>query len=99
MRRRPSSGCTTKTGATFWTGFGQSETSGFVCLQRVKDRPGAAGRPVAAAQVKLVDDYDREVPVGTPGEIVVRGPLVFQGYFGPARGHGPHVPQRLAPHG
>src|SRR2546425_6978578 len=32
--------------------------------------------------VKVVDDYDREVPVGTPGEIVVRGPLVFQGYFG-----------------
>src|SRR4029453_5114719 len=71
----------TQTGAAFWTGFGQSETSGFVCLQRVKDRPGAAGRPVAAAQVKLVDDYDREVPVGTPGEILVRGPLVFQGYF------------------
>jgi len=69
------------TGAAFWTGFGQSETSGFVCLQRVKDKPGAAGRPVAAAQVKLVDDYDRDVPVGTPGEIVVRGPLVFQGYF------------------
>jgi long-chain acyl-CoA synthetase len=69
------------TGAAFWTGFGQSETSGFVCLQRVKDKPGAAGRPVPAAQVKLVDDYDRDVPVGTPGEIVVRGPLVFQGYF------------------
>jgi len=70
-----------QTAASFWTGFGQSETSGFVCLQRVKDKPGAAGRPVAAAQVKLVDDYDRDVPVGTPGEIVVRGPLVFQGYF------------------
>ena len=69
------------TGAKFWTGFGQSETSGFVSLQRVLDRPGAAGRPVPAAQVSLVDDYDREVPVGTPGEIVVRGPLVFQGYF------------------
>lgn len=70
------------TAATFWTGFGQSETTGFVSLQRVRDRPGAAGRPVAIARVRLVDDDDREVPVGTPGEIVVRGPLVFQGYFG-----------------
>jgi long-chain acyl-CoA synthetase len=71
-----------QTGATFWTGFGQSETTGFVSLQRVRDRPGAAGRPVGTALVRLVDDYDREVPVGTPGEIVVRGPLVFEGYFG-----------------
>ena len=70
-----------KTQARFWTGFGQSETSGFVTIQRVVDKPGASGRPVPAAQVRLVDDYDREVPVGTPGEIVVRGPLVFQGYF------------------
>jgi acyl-CoA synthetase (AMP-forming)/AMP-acid ligase II len=69
------------TGAKFWTGFGQSETSGFVTLQRVLDRPGAAGRPVAAATVRVVDDDDREVPAGTPGEIVVRGPLVFQGYY------------------
>ncbi|HEX9747279.1 MAG TPA: AMP-binding protein [Methylomirabilota bacterium] len=71
-----------KTRAQFWTGFGQSETSGFVTIQRVAERPGASGRPVPCCQVRLVDDYDREVPVGTPGEIVVRGPLVFQGYFG-----------------
>jgi acyl-CoA synthetase (AMP-forming)/AMP-acid ligase II len=70
-----------KTRAQFWTGFGQSETSGFVTIQRVAERPGASGRPVPCSQVRLVDDYDREVPVGTPGEIVVRGPLVFQGYF------------------
>ena len=71
-----------KTRAQFWTGFGQSETSGFVTIQRVDERPGASGRPVPSARVRLVDDYDREVPEGTPGEIVVRGPLVFQGYFG-----------------
>ena len=70
-----------ETGAQFWTGFGQSETSGFVSVQRVADRPGAAGRPVPLCQLAVVDDYDRPVAVGTPGEIVVRGPLVFQGYF------------------
>jgi acyl-CoA synthetase (AMP-forming)/AMP-acid ligase II len=70
-----------RTEAQFWTGFGQSETSGFVSLQRVSERPGAAGKPAPLCQIKLVDDYDREVPVGTPGEIAVRGPLVFQGYF------------------
>jgi acyl-CoA synthetase (AMP-forming)/AMP-acid ligase II len=70
-----------ETKAEFWTGFGQSETTGFVSIQRVLDRPGAAGKPAPVCRVKLVDDYDREVPVGTPGEIVVRGPLVFKGYF------------------
>ena len=70
-----------ETGAQFWTGFGQSETSGFVSIQRVSERPGAAGRPVAMCQLAIVDDYDRPVAGGTPGEIVVRGPLVFQGYF------------------
>jgi len=70
-----------KTGAQFWTGFGQSETSGFVTLQRMSERPGASGKPVPLSQVAIVDDDDRPVAVGTPGEIVVRGPLVFQGYF------------------
>jgi acyl-CoA synthetase (AMP-forming)/AMP-acid ligase II len=70
-----------ETKAHFWTGFGQSETTGFVTIQRVIDKPGAAGKPAPVCQVKLVDDYDREVPAGTPGEIVVRGPLVFKGYF------------------
>jgi acyl-CoA synthetase (AMP-forming)/AMP-acid ligase II len=70
-----------KTTAQFWTGFGQSETSGFVAIQRTAEKPGASGRPVPAAQIRLVDDYDREVAVDSPGEIVVRGPLVFAGYF------------------
>jgi acyl-CoA synthetase (AMP-forming)/AMP-acid ligase II len=71
-----------KTGAQFWTGFGQSETSGFVTIQRMSERPGASGKPVPLSQVAVVDDDDRPLAVGTPGEIVVRGPLVFHGYFG-----------------
>lgn len=69
------------TKAQFWSGFGQTETSGFVTIQRVAEKPGAAGRPGPLCKVKLVDDYDRDVPVGTPGEILVRGPMVFKGYF------------------
>ena len=50
--------------AEFWTGFGQTETSGFVTIQRYSDLPGAAGKTSSLAQVKLVDDDDQEVAVG-----------------------------------
>ncbi len=70
-----------KTSAQFWSGFGQTETSGFVTIQRYADHPGSSGKPGPLCRVKLVDDYDREVPAGTPGEILVRGPMIFQGYF------------------
>jgi long-chain acyl-CoA synthetase len=69
------------TSAQFWTGFGQTETSGFVTLQRVADHPGSAGKVAPLCQIRLVDEADRDVPTGTPGEILVRGPVVFQGYF------------------
>ena len=69
------------TGAHFWTGYGQTETSGFITLQRAAERPGAAGRAAPLCRVRLVDEYDRDVPVGTPGEILARGPVVFQGYY------------------
>jgi acyl-CoA synthetase (AMP-forming)/AMP-acid ligase II len=71
----------TQTSAQFWTGFGQTETSGFVTLQRAADHPGSAGKVAPLCQIRLVDEADRDVPVGTPGEILVRGPVVFQGYF------------------
>jgi len=69
------------TGAHFWTGYGQTETSGFITLQRASERPGAAGRTAPLCRVRLVDEYDRDVPVGAPGEILARGPVVFQGYY------------------
>lgn len=68
-------------GATYYTGFGQTEVMG-VSGGKAADRPGSAGRPGILAQVKLFDDYDIEVPVGTPGEICVRSPTVFLGYWG-----------------
>ena len=45
------------------------------------DKPGAAGKPVPLARVCLVDDYDQAVPQGAVGEITVKGPMVFKGYW------------------
>ncbi len=69
------------TTAQFWAGFGQSETSGFVTLQKMEERPGAAGKAASLTRIRLVDDDGADVPVGEPGEIVVKGPIVMQGYY------------------
>lgn len=69
------------TGATFWILYGQSETSGFVTFGPALDRAGSAGVQGALTTYSLVDDNDQEVAIGETGEIVVKGPLVFQGYW------------------
>ena len=67
--------------AMYFTGFGQTEVMG-VAGGPFEEKPGSAGRPSPLARVALFDDYDHEVPVGTPGEICVRSPGVFLGYWG-----------------
>jgi long-chain acyl-CoA synthetase len=70
-----------ETGARFWTGFGQAETSGVGTLGPADERPGSAGRPLPLATLRLVDESGGDVPLGQPGEIVLQGPLVFAGYW------------------
>jgi len=67
--------------AKYWTGFGQTECMG-VSGCPYDEKPGSAGKPSQFARVALFDDYDNEVSVGTPGEICVRSPMVFLGYWG-----------------
>lgn len=67
--------------ANFFVVFGQTETSGFVTMARHRDRPGSAGKPMALCRVSVVDDRDTPVPAGQIGEIVVQGPVVFDGYW------------------
>jgi len=67
--------------AEFWSGYGQSETSGYVTLGRHRECPGAAGRPNQPYNVRVVDEADEELHADETGEIVVRGPGVFRGYW------------------
>ena len=46
------------------------------------ERPGSAGKAGAQTRIRLVDDNDREVSQGAIGEICVKSPSVFLGYWG-----------------
>jgi long-chain acyl-CoA synthetase len=68
-------------GGTFFCVYGQTETSAMATLGRYNDRPGAAGKTLQLADVHLVDGNDNSVNPGEVGEIAVKGPLVFKGYW------------------
>ena len=64
--------------------YGMTETSPVSTMNpsKGKKKLGTVGMPFLNTDVKLVDPGSgEEVPVGEPGEICVKGPLVMQGYF------------------
>lgn len=65
----------------YWTAYGQTETSGAVTLINVAEKPGSIGKPLPVNEVRLVDEDNNDVQTGEVGEIVVKGPLVFTGYW------------------
>jgi malonyl-CoA/methylmalonyl-CoA synthetase len=45
-------------------------------------KPGAVGRPLPGVEIRIADSQTGEpVPPGEPGEIEIRGPNVFKGYW------------------
>ena len=73
-------------GAVLVEGYGLTETSPSTHCNPLSDRrrPGTVGLPLPGTACRVVDpdDASREVPVGTPGELLVRGPQVFAGWWG-----------------
>ena len=70
-----------QTGGTFWTGFGQTETTGIITYGAYREKPGAAGIPGVLTELEIMDESGNIVKTGEIGEIVVRGPVVFKGYW------------------
>ena len=67
------------------TGYGLTETTGTATMCRADDDPETiattSGRAIPDVEVRIVDPTGAEVPRGSPGEVVVRGYNVMQGYF------------------
>ena len=64
--------------------YGMTETSPVSTMNpsRGQKKLGSVGMPIQNVDCKMVDPgTGEEVPVGEPGEICVKGPLVMQGYF------------------
>ena len=77
-------------GITFCQGYGLTETSPVLSVlvpgdhvpgNPMIDKLSTVGRPILYSDLRIVDADDNPVPAGTPGEIVVRGPQVMNGYW------------------
>lgn len=77
---------TTLMGAPFANTFGSTETGpvpaskGVIDIGVVPERLSKVQSSLC--ELRLVDEQDRDVPDGEPGEALVRGPSLFSGYWG-----------------
>ena len=72
-------------GAPFYNTFGATET-GLPPCSSVLIPPGTipqslSKRPSSLCALRLVDEEGHDVPEGEPGEMAIRGPTVFSGYW------------------
>jgi crotonobetaine/carnitine-CoA ligase len=73
-------------GIRMYEGFGMTEIGGLACANSLAAyREGSCGKPRYDMELRVVDEYDREMPVGQQGEIVVRPKapfVILSGYYG-----------------
>jgi acyl-CoA synthetase (AMP-forming)/AMP-acid ligase II len=77
------SACAARLGCEVMQGYGMTELSPITHLTpRGDSRAGAVGRTVAMTMSKIVDpETQQELGIDTPGELLVRGPQMMQGYL------------------
>ena len=71
------------TGVPICEAYGLSETSPAALMNPIKltKFTGYTGLPISSTEVAILDDDGVEVPLGTHGEICIRGPQVMPGYW------------------
>lgn len=71
----------------YWDVFGMTETTdGIVFLDQTTnpEKQGSVGlinKPILGAQLRVVNDSGEDVEPEKPGELILRGPNVFKGYW------------------
>lgn len=67
----------------FYELYGLTEGGSSTVLDKLDffRKPGSVGTPLPLCEMKVVDEQGREVPPGTVGEILGRGPLLMPGYY------------------
>jgi long-chain acyl-CoA synthetase len=70
-------------GVQIFEGYGLTETAPVLTSTLVGGaaKPGSVGRPIPGVELVLRDEDGEEVDEDDPGEIVVRGPNLFSGYW------------------
>jgi acyl-CoA synthetase (AMP-forming)/AMP-acid ligase II len=83
-------------GVNFINAFGQTETASTITMLSPEDhiitgtgeerakklkRLTSIGKPLPDVEMKVIDEEGKEVPTGSIGEIIARGPRVMTGYY------------------
>jgi long-chain acyl-CoA synthetase len=73
----------TEAGVTIYEGYGLTETSPVLTSTLASRivKPGSIGRAIPGVELRLLDEDGAAAEEGDPGEIVVRGPNLFSGYW------------------
>ncbi|MCM2289965.1 MAG: AMP-binding protein, partial [Sulfuritalea sp.] len=71
------------TGVTLLEAYGLTETSPAATINPVdlEEYNGSIGLPISSTEVVIRDDDGKDVPLGQPGELCIRGPQVMKGYW------------------
>lgn len=63
-------------------GYGMTEATVTLLRETRRDKGASVGRPSAGVSLRVVDDVLNDVPLGTEGECLIKGPTVFLEYKG-----------------